>query len=272
MGKWYKPKNLVKSVTKVVDKAVDTVKDTVKDTYNAAKNVVTGTGHLIAGHHDEAEKDFTKAASSATQAAINVSTGGVAGIVSPSLVEKTGDLTGKAVVKATESVLQPIVSTGEAAYHLGATVVDVAQGDWKDAQKNLAKTAGNLLEAATAKTLNVATGYMGKAVAPKLIDDAGKAGEMLAYYSTGNFNQGSQKLEDLTGWDVDNSKAEAAERAAKAKYQAEVEEANQAAVRNRRANLLALRKALTPSLSRASQGGGGAGYFDEKSQGGITLG
>lgn len=113
---------------------------------------------------------------------------------------------------------------------------------------------------------------LGKYATPKLISAAKEGGEMVGNYSTFNFNRGSQNLENLTGWDVDNSKAEAAEREAQARYQAEVDAANAAAERNRRANLLSLRKSLTPSLSRSSQGGGAGTSTTNKAQGGIILG
>lgn len=261
-------KNPVKAVTNTVKKAVKGVSETVENVYMSGRNVVEGTGHLIAGHSDEAKDRFTSATDKAIQVGTNIATGGMAETVAPKLLDKASGAIAKETVKVTDSLMQPTVSAGKAGLKLGEMTYDVAKGDWKELQKDFAKMTGNLYESIAGDAM----GGTGKIIAPKLLESSKEVGEMLANYSTGNFNRGSQNLENLTGWDVDNSIAKEKERAAKAKYQAEVDKANAAEARNRRANLLALRKALVPSLSRSSQGGGGAGYFDEKSQGGITLG
>lgn len=63
------------------------------------------------------------------------------------------------------------------------------------------------------------------------------------------------------------------ERKAQAAYQAEVNKANAQEERNRRANLLSLRKSLQPTLSRSSQGGGGGSVVDDsRGTGGVVLG
>ena len=186
--------------------------------------------------------------------------------------------------KKVEHAAEVVYDTGKTAllqttHGLGNMVeagYDLATGDLKGAQKEFAKATGQLTEgvlaAATitspgATTLNLISG----GGVNKINKIGGQGASMLANYATGNWNAGSQKLEDITGWDVDNSIAEANERAAQKAYQAEVDAANAAAERNRRANLLSLRKSLTPSLSRSSQGGAAASSMT-KSQGGIILG
>lgn len=258
----------VKKVSNVVEKTVKGVGETIENTYMAGRNVVEGTGHLIAGHSDEAKDKFTSATDKAIQAGTNIATGGLAEGVAPKLLDKTGKAVGKATVAVTDSLMQPTVDTLRSVGHVAEAGYDVMKGDFKSAGKNIAKATGEI----TAAGYGGMTLGLGKVATPKLLNISKEFGKMVGSYSTGNFNEGSQSLENITGWDVDNSIAEEKERAAKAKYQAEVDKANAAEARNRRANLLALRKALVPSLSRSSQGGGGAGYFDEKRQGGITLG
>lgn len=173
----------------------------------------------------------------------------------------------KGTVKLVESLAQPVTDTVRSVGHVLEAGYNVLEGDFKEAGQNIAKATGEITAAGTgAMTLG-----LGKYATPKLISAAKESGEMVGNYSTFNFNRGSQNLENLTGWDVDNSIAEANERAAKEAYQAEVDAANAAAERNRRANLLSLRKSLTPSLSRSSQGGAAASSM-AKSQGGIILG
>ena len=259
---------VVKKAGKVVENTVKGVGETIENTYMAGRNVVEGTGHLIAGHSDEAKDKFTSATDKAIQAGTNIATGGLAEGVAPKLLDKASGAIAKETIKVTDSLMQPTVDTLRSVGHVAEAGYDVIKGDWKEAGKNIAKATGEITKAG----MGSMTLGLGKAYTPNLLKSSGEFGEMVGNYSTGNFNAGSQNLENLTGWDVDNSIAEEKERAAKAKYQAEVDKANAAEARNRRANLLALRKALVPSLSRSSQGGGGAGYFDEKRQGGITLG
>lgn len=173
----------------------------------------------------------------------------------------------KATVKLVESLAQPVTDTVRSVGHVLEAGYNVLEGDFKEAGQNIAKATGEI----TAAGAGGMTLGLGKFATPKLISAAKEGGEMVGNYSTLNFNRGSQNLENITGWDIDNSKAEAAEREAQARYQAEVDAANTAAERNRRANLLSLRKSLTPSLSRSSQGGAAASSM-EKPQGGIILG
>lgn len=173
----------------------------------------------------------------------------------------------KKTVKLVESLAQPVTDTVRSVGHVAEAGYNVMIGDFKEAGKNIAKATGEI----TAAGAGGMTLGLGKFATPKLISAAKEGGEMVGNYSTFNFNRGSQNLENITGWDVDNSIAEANERAAKEAYQAEVDAANAAAERNRRANLLSLRKSLAPSLSRSSQGGATASSM-AKSQGGIILG
>lgn len=268
MGLWHEAKKAAKKVTHTVEKTVKGAGETIENTYMAGRNVVEGTGHLIAGHSDEAKDRFTSATDKAIQAGTNIVTGGVAETVAPKLLDKASGAITKETVKIADSLMQPTVDTLRSVGHMAEAGYDVLKGDFKEAQRDFAKASGEITKAG----MGSMTLGLGKAYTPNLLKASKEYGEMVGNYSTGNFNRGSQNLENLTGWDVDNSIAEEKERAAKAKYQAEVDKANAAEARNRRANLLALRKALVPSLSRSSQGGGGAGYFEEKSQGGITLG
>lgn len=173
----------------------------------------------------------------------------------------------KGTVKLVESMSQPVVDTVRSVGHVAEAGWNVLEGDYKKAGQNIAKATGEI----TAAGVGGMTLGLGKVATPNLIKGGKEFGEMVGNYSTFNFNRGSQNLENLTGWDVDNSIAEANERAAKEAYQAEVDAANAAAERNRRANLLSLRKSLAPSLSRSSQGGAAASSMT-KSQGGIILG
>ena len=172
----------------------------------------------------------------------------------------------KAFSKAWKGVTQPLKDTTIGLRKDLQAVSNLAKGDVKGFADDFVSARKEIAEGGAGTMLPGAQAY-----APKLIESVGKTSEALNAYATGNFNRGSQAVEDLTGYDVDNSIAEAKERAAKEAYQAEVDAANAAAERNRRANLLSLRKSLTPSLSRSSQGGAAASSI-VKSQGGIILG
>lgn len=196
-----------------------------------------------------------------------------------------GGLLSKAAHGAKKAA-ETVVDTGKAAllnttHGVGNMLeagYNLATGDLKGAQKEFAKAAGQLTEGFLASETLVNPGAMALNIATgggvnKVNAIGGQLSSMAVNYATGNFNAGSQNLENITGWDIDNSNAEDDARRAQERYQAEVDAANAAAERNRRANLLSLRKSLTPSLSRSTQGGGGAGMFNsDKSQGGIILG
>lgn len=172
----------------------------------------------------------------------------------------------KTFSKAWHGVTQPLKDTAVGLRKDLQAAGNLMQGDIKGFADDFVSARKEIAEGGAGTMLPGAQAY-----APKLIETVGKTSEALNAYATGNFNRGSQAVEDLTGFDVDNSIAEANERAAREAYQAEVDAANAAAERNRRANLLSLRKSLTPSLSRSSQGGAAASSM-AKSQGGIILG
>lgn len=195
-----------------------------------------------------------------------------------------GGLLSKAAHGA-EKAVKTVADTGKAAllnttHGVGNMIeagYNLATGDLKGAQEEFAKATGQLTEGFLASGTLVNPGAMALNMASgggvnKVNAIGGQLSSMVTNYATGNFNAGSQNLENITGWDIDNSNAEDDARRAQERYQAEVEAANAAAERNRRANLLSLRKSLTPSLSRSSQGGAAALSSMEKSQGGIILG
>ena len=158
----------------------------------------------------------------------------------------------KLIKKGGEMIAAPF----EAAWHTGEAVIDLVGGDTSGFTENISKASGDITKSMTGSNRL------------KNLTAAGTS------YGLLNFNKGSEFLEKATGWDIDNSNAEAAEKAAQAAYDAEVAEANAAAQRNRRANLLATRKSLTPSLSKSSQGGTGSGTNNNANSGtgGIILG
>lgn len=174
----------------------------------------------------------------------------------------------KGTVKLVKKAAQPTIDTLRSVGHTLEAGYDVMKGDFKEAGRDIAKATGEI----TAAGVGDMTLGLGSFAAPKLVSAGKEFGEMVGNYSTFNFNRGSQNLENLTGWDVDNSDAEAAERAAQAAYQAKVDEADAASQRNLRANLLSLRKNLQKSYSRSSQGGPATGNEKNTGVGGIVLG
>lgn len=171
----------------------------------------------------------------------------------------------KAVEDVAKGVGQTISSGAEAIWHTGEAGINLLQGDISGAGKSISKAAGDVARVGVGITpIGI--------IAPKAAEAAENLTRGVAHYATLNFNQGSQQIENLTGFDLDNSNAEAAERAAQAEYDRQAKEAADAAARNRRANLLATRKSLTPSLSRASQGGGSSSTQINAGSGGIILG
>ena len=165
-----------KKISHVVEKTVKGVGETVENVYMSGRNVVEGTGHLIAGHSDEAKDKFATATDKAFQAGTNIATGGLAEGVAPKLLDKTGEAVGKATVKVVDSMIQPEVSAGKAALKLGEMAYDVVKGDWKELQKDYAKMTGNLSES----IVGGAMGGTGKIIAPKLLESSKDVGEMVA--------------------------------------------------------------------------------------------
>lgn len=158
--------------------------------------------------------------------------------------------------KTVKKVGKMIAAPFEAAWHTGEAAIDLISGDTSGFTENLMKAGGDMAYASTGS---------------ERVKNLAKAG---TGYALLNFNKGSDALEKATGWDIDNSNAEAAEAAAQAEYQRQVDEANAAAQRNRRANLLQMRKSLTPTLSKSSQGGAAASsqINNAAGSGGIILG
>lgn len=157
--------------------------------------------------------------------------------------------------KAVKKVGKMIAAPFEAAWHIGEAGIKLVQGDLSGATDKFMQGTGDLAFAATGS------------------NRVRHLQEATTGYGLLNFNKGSESLEKATGWDIDNSNAEAAEKAAQEEYQRQVDEANAAAQRNRRANLLATRKSLTPTLSKSSQGGATGGTNNNvNGMGGIILG
>lgn len=185
---------------------------------------------------------------------------------------------GEAAEKVVKSITQPIHDTAigarEDLQSAGYLTAGLLAGNKETRKKYLKKAQGKFVDARS----DMAKGGAGTMVplasetAPELIETAGNLSGAINNYATFNFNDGSQNVEDLTGWDVDNSRAEAKEAAAQAAYQAEVNEANRISQNNLRANLLSLRKTLQRSFSRSSQGGPASSNEKNSGVGGIILG
>lgn len=285
MSKWgHFKKSVKKSVKKAVKAVAKGGEDLVKaslhpdemlksaiqpvvDTAESAFHYTEGVIKDLKGDEAGAEKAYNKAAGDLTKTAAATTMGGVGEIVAPKLLEKAENVGEKYGAKAYEAVTQPLEDTLIGAREDLQSMGALLQGDVKgfeekfvDARRDMAKGgAGTMVPFA-------------QAVAPQVIETAGDISEAINSYATFNFNRGSEKTEELTGWDVDNSRAEAKEAAAKAEYQAKVNEANRISQNNLRANLLSLRKTLQRSFSRSSQGGPASGNEKNSGVGGIILG
>lgn len=170
----------------------------------------------------------------------------------------------KKIVKAvTEPVKDTLIGAREDIQSAGKLVTGDIKGweeEFVDARRQMAKGgAGTMVPLA-------------EITAPGLTETVADISEAINSYATFNFNRGSEKTEQLTGWDLDNSRAEAKEAAAQAAYQAQVNEANRISQNNLRANLLSLRKNLQKSYSRSSQGGPASYNDKDEGIGGIILG
>ena len=177
---------------------------------------------------------------------------------------------GKGIVKIGKALTEPIKDTLVGAREDLQSFNKLLSGDYKGAQEKFVGARSKMAEGGGGTMVPLAE--ITAPEVPKLLGIA--SGTINTATTTWSLSKAGQYAYDRTGGEIDLTGVAAKEkkRAAQAAYEAEVKAANEAAERNRRANLLSLRKALTPSLSRSSQGGGGAGYFDEKKQGGITLG
>lgn len=168
-----------------------------------------------------------------------------------------------AIKKTVKGIGKTVAAPFEAAGHTLQAGVHLLEGDFSAAGKDLAKAAGN-----------VAVGALGSVgiTSPDLLRSAQAVTQAAASYGTLNFNAGSHALQGA-GIDITADKANAEARAAQAAYDKEVAEAEDKALRSRRANLLETRKSLTPTLSKSSQGGSASGASNiGKGQGGIVLG
>lgn len=169
------------------------------------------------------------------------------------------------VEKAAKSVGKTIASPFEAAWHAGEAGVKLLEGDLSGASEAFGKATGDITRGIVGVT-NVGL------IAPKVNDLAYGVGRAVGTAVTGNINKATHALYDTTGIDIGAIEEKQAEKAAQAEYDRQVADAEATAQRNRRANLLATRKSLAPSLSRSSQGGGGSGNNQATAVGGIILG
>lgn len=164
-----------------------------------------------------------------------------------------------------KNIGKTVVAPFEGLFHAGEAGVHLLEGDLKGASKSIAKSVGDISYAGVS---SITAGLTpGVAEFSKNIASAGTS------YVSGNFNRGSEYLEKATGWDIDNSIAEAQEAQAQAEYQKQVNEANEISQRNLRANLLSLRKNLQKTYTKSTQGGG-AGLISNNNTatGGVILG
>lgn len=167
------------------------------------------------------------------------------------------------VKKAVKGTVETLSAPLEMAGHTVQAGVHLLEGDISGAGKSLAKASGDLVRGAT--------GSVGM-VAPGFADSLSSVAQAGTNYGLLNFNAGSHALQGA-GIDITSDKANAKARAAQAAYDKEVAEAEDKALRSRRANLLETRKSLTPTLSKSSQGGSASGASNiGKGQGGIVLG
>lgn len=166
------------------------------------------------------------------------------------------------VKKAVKGVGETVAAPFEAVGHTVEAGVHLLEGDFSAAGKSLSKGVGDVVAFGTGITT----------LSPDLINATRATGTATANLLTGNVNAAAHSLQGA-GIDITSDKANAELRAAQAAYDKEVADAEDKALRNRRANLLETRKSLTPTLSKSSQGGSASGASNiGKGQGGIVLG
>lgn len=163
---------------------------------------------------------------------------------------------------AKQALINPFRATG----HLLQAGGYLMSGKFSKAGVAFSKAAGEYTSAA----VSAITG----GVAPNLAEKAGQLSSAVASYGTLNFNRGSQYIEDATGYDLDNSKAEAEAARIAAAEQAEIDKANALAEQQRRANLLSLRKQVgAVNVGKSSIFGSGSASASTKDETtGIILG
>lgn len=178
-------------------------------------------------------------------------------------VKKAVKKVGSAIEKGVKGTVKTLAAPLEMAGHTVQAGVHLLEGDISGAGKSLAKASGDLVRGAT-ETIGM--------VAPGFADSLSSVAQAGVNYGLLNVNAGSHALQGA-GIDITSDKANAAARAAQAAYDKEVADAEDKALRSRRANLLETRKSLTPTLSKSSQGGSASGASNiGKGQGGIVLG
>lgn len=166
----------------------------------------------------------------------------------------------KKTVKNT--VINPLRATG----HLLQSGGYLMSGKFSKAGVAFSKAAGEYTSAAV--------GAITGGIAPNLAEKAGQLSSAVASYGILNFNRGSQYVEDATGYDLDNSKAEAEAARIAAAEQAEIDKANALAEQQRRANLLSLRKQVGAVNigSKSTVFSGGSTTDNKNTATGIVLG
>ena len=275
----HKVEDLVKNPVSAAEGLVkDVLVEPVKDAASSVGHLVTSGVKYVEGDKEAAKKELTASVDKAIQTTAALGTGGLSNVVAKNTTETVSKDIAKASVAVGASALQPVnatidatAHTVEAGYYLGKGLITGDSENYKKAQANIAKAGGDMLKATvTDKLLGT-----GKIAAPGVGETSKQAGEMVTNYATGNFNAGSQNLENITGWDVDNSKAEAAAEAAQKAAEDEVKKANQIAENERKAKLFALRKQVgIRNVGVASVWGSGSASSSvtKDNQTGIILG
>lgn len=246
--------------------AYHSVKDSVENTVSSVGHLVTSGVKYVEGDKEAAKRELETSISKGTQ-------GATLGIVRENTANKIahGTVTvASSLAQPANSLIDATAHTVESAFYLGKGVVTGDSKNYKKAQANLAKAGGDMM----AFSVGSATGGLGKLLAPGLISSAKQTGEMLTNYTTGNFNAGSQNLENITGWDVDNSKAEAAAEEAQKAAEDAVKKANEVAENERKAKLFSLRKQVGVRNVGVTSiwGSGSASSSTKDEQTGIVLG
>ena len=167
--------------------------------------------------------------------------------------------TAKSYVK--QALINPIRGTGH-----------IFQAGGYLAQGNFSK-AGQSFDKAVTEYTTAAVSHITGGLTPGLAEKVGQIAGAVTAYSYGNFNRGSQYIEDVTGYDLDNSIAEAKTEAALAAQQREIDAENARADAQRRANLLSLRKQVgAVNVGAKSTVFSGGGETDKKTATGVVLG
>lgn len=261
------PKRHGGGIGHALKEAYHDVKSSVEDAASSVGHLTTAGVKYVEGDKEAAKRELETSVSKGIQAStVGIVSGNTADKIAHGVVKVAGSL-----AQPANSLINATYHTGESAFYLGKGIITGDSENYKKAQKSIAKAGGDMM----AFSVGAATGGLGKLVAPGLISSAKQSGEMVTNYTTGNFNAGSQNLENITGWDVDNSKAEAAAEAAQKAAEEEVKKANQVAENERKAKLFALRKQVgIRNVGVASVWGSGSASSSvtKDNQTGIILG